>query len=87
MSNTPEENKWVETLMEHVDETSKEDMRCIICNEGTRERGIFLTPGVPTIPMIFGVCPVCKMLPGWKEEIKQLIWSAISEESESEEYG
>lgn len=72
---------WMERLMDVMDETSKEDMRCAICQEMTRERGIAFTPGKPTRPIIFAACPLCKLLPGWEEEVDRIISGVINDDT------
>jgi hypothetical protein len=63
-----EKEEWIGQLFEQMDQTSKHDMRCIICNDGTRRRGIAFIQDIPTKPVVFAMCEACQVLPGWEKE-------------------
>jgi hypothetical protein len=81
-----DKQEWINQLYNAMDETSKEDMRCIICNENTRRRGLAFTPGTPTKPIIFAICEVCRELPEWEIEVNRRISTVFLEESENNGY-
>lgn len=67
---TPEQQKAIDNIIHKMEESKKHDMRCIVCEDMTRDRGIVCTGPAPSVPIIIGLCYPCKNLPGYEDEVK-----------------
>ena len=65
--------EWVEKIYAQHVEAEKIENPCIICQDLTFKKGIAFTPRPPTQPLLFPLCYACRQLPGYQDEVNQLL--------------
>ncbi len=73
MEFTVEQQEAAEKIMQKVEASKADLMRCIICDTQTHDRGLICVGVTLTSVIICGVCYPCKNLPGAETEIKRRI--------------
>lgn len=77
---TPDQENAIKALLETMEKSKQFDMKCIICSDMTRDRGLVCTGPAPSVPILIGICYPCKHLPDFENAVRQRVREFLIEQ-------